>query len=151
MITNEENLELVRLLKKVEWPVPLDLFDAICNNLSVNPIDLAVIRKGDEGYEVFMNYREDIFFKGWHFPGSIILPGRTIMSVLEDVIEREVGTSAEGLKFEFVGFHQFMKGSGFGECPRGQEVDLFHVVFLDQEIKIETDDTRRFFPINKFP
>lgn len=151
MLTNKENLELIYLLNKIEWPVTPDLFDAICNNLSVNPIDLAVLREGDEGPEIFLIYREDNFFKGWHFPGSVILPGRTVSFALKDIVEREIGTSTEGLTFEFVGFHQFMKGGSFGECPRGQEVDLFHVLFLDRETKIETDESRKFFPISKFP
>lgn len=151
MLTNKENLELIYLLNKIEWPVTPDLFDAICNNLSVNPIDLAVLREGDEGSEVFLIYREDNFFKGWHFPGSVILPGHTIKSVLKDIVGREMGISAEGFAFDLVGVHQFMKGNNIGECPRGQEVDLFHVLFLDRGTKIEIDENRKFFPISKFP
>ena len=151
MLINEENFELIRLLNKIEWPVTPDVFDAVCNNLSINPVDLALLRKGEKEHEVFLIYREDKFFKGWHFPGSVILPGRTVNSVLKDVVEREIGISAQGLMFELVGFHQFMKGKNTGECPRGQEISLFHALFLDSKTKIETDKNRKFFPINKLP
>lgn len=151
MLTKRENLELIRLLHKMEWPVAPDLFDAICNNLPVNPIDLAVVREGDEGPEVFLIYRDDTFFKGWHFPGSVILPGRTIDSVLKDIMEREVGVRVKGLTFDLVGFHQFMKGKGVGRCSRGQELDVFYAVSLGRNCKVKIDENRKFFPLHKLP
>lgn len=151
MLAKQENLELVRLLNKIEWPVCPDLFDAICNNLPVNPVDLAVIRKGEEGPEVFLIYRDDHFFKGWHFPGSVILPGRAIKSVLKDVIEREVGVRTRGLSFDLVGIHQFMKGKSAGKCARGQELDVFYAIFLTKDVNVGTGEHRKFFPLNKLP
>lgn len=151
MLTNQENLELVRLLNKIEWPVSADLFDAICGNMSINPVDLAILKKSTDGFKIFLIYRKDNFFDGWHIPGSVILPGRTIAMVLKDIIEREINIPEKGFDFKFITFHQFMKGSNLGQCPRGQETELLYALFLEEDVRIETDEFRKFFPIEKPP
>ena len=91
MLTAQENFQLVKLLDKLEWPVTPEVFDALCVNFVTSPIELAVIRRGEKEQEVLMIYREDKFFNGWHIPGSVILPGRTIELVLSALVRREVG------------------------------------------------------------
>ncbi|MDO8604210.1 MAG: hypothetical protein Q7K40_02300 [bacterium] len=151
MLTNQENFELIRLLNKIEWPVRSDLFDAFCGNMLTSPVDLALLKKSAAGFEIFLIYRKDKFFDGWHVPGSVMLPGRTVLTVLKDVMEREINIHEKNFDFKFIGFHQFMKGHEFGQCSRGQETELLYVLFLEESTKIRTDNERKFFSIEKLP
>lgn len=151
MLTEVENRQLIELLGRLTWPVPPDVFDAICENFSVTPIELAVVRDGKEGPEIFMIYRNDAYFKGWHITGSIIIPGRTVDFVLKDIITREVDISLAEPHFEFVRFRQAMKGNGPDQSRRSQEVSLIHVLRLPNGTGIPLDAERRFFPLDQLP
>lgn len=151
MLNEEETDQLVTLLGKLTWPVDSRVFDALCENFSVTPVELVVLRESREGPEVFMIYRKDRFFTGWHSTGSIILPGRTVDFVLRDIITREVGISLAAPHFEFVRFRQFMKGNGPNQSARGQEVSLIHVLRLPKEVEVSLNAERKFFPLSKLP
>jgi hypothetical protein len=151
MLTGGENHQLAELLKKLSWPVDSKVFDALCENFSVTPVELAVMRKSLCGPEVFMVYRNDKFFRGWHITGSIVVPGRTTDDVLRDIVSREVGISFAEPHFSFVRFRQFMKGSGPNQSRRGQEVSLIHILFLPDDTDVSLDGERGFFPLNNLP
>lgn len=151
MLTDGENRQLVELLGKLSWPVDPGVFDALCENLSVTPVELAVVRKGPRGPEVFMVYRKDKFFTGWHITGSIVRPGRTVDDVLRDIVSREVGVSLAEPLFEFIRFRQFMKGEGPNQSRRGQEVSLIHSLFLPEGTEVHLDAGRKFFPLHDVP
>ena len=151
MLTEKENQQLVALLGKLAWPADRSVFNALCENFSVTPIELVVIREGVHGPEVFLSYRNDEYFTGWHITCSIILPGWTADRVIKDILSREVGISLAEPRAEFVRFRQFMKGGGYGQSRRGQEVSLIHVLRLPEGTEVSLDAGRKFFPLSELP
>ncbi|MBI4065712.1 NUDIX hydrolase, partial [Candidatus Kaiserbacteria bacterium] len=122
------------------------IFDAWCGAFITNPLELAVLRRGSSGVEIFLIHREDKFFKGWHMPGTVILPGNKVAEAFERLVKKEVGTPTT--KAEFIMWKEFMKGDrdDLAENPRGQELSLLFAVFVDGNVPHGT-----FFPLDAIP
>lgn len=50
-------------------------------------VDLAVVDNG----EVLMTWRDDEYFRGWHFPGGCLGPGENLDQAVQRIAERELG------------------------------------------------------------
>ena len=150
-MTNEENQQLAALLGKLTWPVAPEVFDALCENFIATPVELAIVRESSNWPEVFMIYRDDTYFHGWHITGSLILPGRTVGTVVHDIISRELGISLSEPDLTFIRFREFMKGAGPGQSSRGQELSLIHVLRLPEDADVPLDEHRKFFPLSDLP
>lgn len=145
VLTSNEAAELVRLLNKMTWPVPRNVFNALCENLIMSAIELAVIRRKKLGFELLMFYREDEYFKGWHMPGTIMQPGETELSALKRLIASEIKQKVS--KPEAVGRMNFLKGSGPGQYKRGQ----VYATFFTASFHGNYTGDGTFFPLNKIP
>ena len=141
-LTEMESKTLVSLMKKVEFPISPEMFDAWCGSFVTNPIELAVLRVRDGCQEVFMIYRNDAFYVGWHMPGSIYLPGNTVQQVIQRLVKREIKQEISATKF--VGYVEVSKA----ENPRGQELSLLFVSWL-----VGNNDVShgKFFPLENPP
>ncbi len=150
---------LERLMRRVTWPVQPGVFDAWCEKFITAPIELAVVRPGEKGWEVFMFLRPDsdpYFAGGLHMAGSVVLPGRNSSTVLPALVKREVGIELAALanKPEFIGHPvEFMKGTGPGQCARGQEASYLFVLRLTAEeaAKVPMKEDRAFYLIDNPP
>lgn len=147
MLNKQEGKQLADLLGKLSFPCSPEVFNALCNNLITNPYELAVLKGRLSGNpEVLMIYREDNWYKGWHIPGTVMLPGDTEESAFRRLVTKEVG--GDVTTAEFVDRMHFKAGNGYGENPRGQEISLLFTCDLVGEVYSRRG---KFFPLNKIP
>lgn len=125
-LTNEERIRLVELIGKIEWPIHRDLFNAWCQNFPTSGVELAVMSLENC---IFLRYRDDEFFKGWHLPGTLFVQGDTEASALKRLVNREVGMNVT--QPVFIDRNFVPKGKGRFENKRGQEVTLLYLCFAD--------------------
>lgn len=148
MLTKQEESELIRLMDKIRFPVSRELFFAWCKTFVTVSADVIVIRKSAKGGEVFLTYREDEFYKGWHIPGSIRLPNELLDDARRRVLVTEVGLLKD-TKTDFFTWVDYPYGSGVGESPRGPVISLYFCCVGQSEIK-ETSEGR-FFRLSELP
>jgi hypothetical protein len=147
-LTEAEQDELARLLAKLTWPVPEKTFRAICENLIMTAVELAVLRGSKSNPEVFMVFRDDSYWPEgqWHMPGTILLPGKVLGTAMPGLIEREVGRIIN--EPHFVGCYDLPKGGGYGQSRRGQVVSRLYAVWVNNESRVRQDERNKFFPLN---
>ncbi len=122
-LTPEESKELARLMKKVTFPVTPEVFDAWCEFFTINTVEIALMRNNAAGErEVFLTYRKDNYFDGWHIPGSVIRPGDSVQVVIDRVTKKEL--EMEISTPTYLRWFEREKGIGKDLCPRGQEISL---------------------------
>lgn len=128
------------ILTDLTFPVPPKVFDPWCGASITNPFELIPI--STERDKVLMFERHDHVVDGWHFPGTVIIPGDTIANAQQRLLTKEVkaGVSTP----EFVAVVEFSAE----EHRRGQEISLLHACWVDEDTY--TGDGR-FFPINDLP
>jgi len=146
-LSAEEIMHLSALMKKVEFPVPKEIFDVWCSNFTINTVELGVIRTNESGEkEIFLTYRKDAFFDGWHIPGSVILPGETV----EDKIEKLIKSEFKEMNISKPSFFSwFERVIGRDEGLRGQEMGLFFIAdFFEGFNELESE---KFFSFESIP
>lgn len=153
MLTEEESLQLAGLLRKLEWPVSLEVFYALADRTIFAGVDVALVT----GQEVFLTRRpaNDPYFANlWHLTGGVVMPGQTALSTLQSRALREVG----GLKLkrapEFVMARDILMGPpGPDHSPRGQEVyRLYRYVLSEEErASLPNSEDARLFPLDAVP
>ena len=62
--------KLVRLLSRVKLPAPYPVFIVLCKSVPMVAVDIALMKDKDH---LFLTYRNDEFYRGWHMPGSILI------------------------------------------------------------------------------
>lgn len=65
---------------------PYDIFLKFMSKVVPSAIKLLIVRDG----KVFLMWREDKFFRGWHTPGSYMAPGETLEQSAQRIMDREV-------------------------------------------------------------
>lgn len=143
----EEQNKLVELMNKVEFPLPLEVFYSWCLNLGSSTAELLLMRKIEDKTEIFLEYREDKFFQGWHIPGCVHLPTESIEDTLNRVIEKEIRFKITSPEFLF--WFEYEKGEGLGESPRGHVFSFLYKAFVDEVPELSS--TRKFFDLNNLP
>jgi hypothetical protein len=146
-LTTKEEKQLLDLMGKIKFPVSKEIFDAWCSNFTINTVELAVIRINKSGVkEIFLTYRQDQFFDGWHIPGSVVLPTETVESKLKKLINKEF---ADMVVSEPKFFCWFERVVGRDKELRGQEMGLlFCADFLDRFVESEKE---KFFSFDTIP
>jgi len=115
-------------------------FPAICS-------DAAVLRRTDTGVEVFLTYRKDYFFDGYHLPGSILISGDTLEARLASVIRTEIGEQVELERIAgAITQVEIARGDDELSCPRGYVLaNIFALWYKSGELKPGV-----WFPLNGF-
>lgn len=117
------HVNLARELEKYFRPgknqdLPKPIFDALLQMRPTVAVDIiAVNSKG----ELLLTWRDDQWWRGWHFPGGLLRFGETFLERLEKTSKRELGVGIKSAKFLTV--------KNYGEHERGHDVSI---VFLCQ-------------------
>ena len=146
-LTDQEQKELVRLMNKLSFPMPLAVFEARCRVFGTVCAEVVVIKNRNKDAQIFLTYRDDKFFKGWHIPGRVCLPTEKISDTTQRVCKEEIKMKT-GKKIFFNWFERPF-GSGIGKSPRGHE---FSFVFLSElKGKVKEKTTEKFFSLKNLP
>ena len=120
MLDQKETKRLSALLKKIDKPhegLPQPVFDALSRLVPFIACELVI--KTEEG--ILLVWREDEWWKGWHFPGGLLRYRESLEERLEKVAQKELGVGIAKPDFLFV--------KDCCQCVRGPIVSL---VFLCQ-------------------
>ncbi|KKW19658.1 MAG: hypothetical protein UY63_C0008G0018 [Parcubacteria group bacterium GW2011_GWA2_51_10] len=146
-LTSREAEQLIELLGKLRWPVPENVFYAICENLVSCTVELAVLRSPDDP-EILLIERHDKYFDGWHLPGGIQRPGERASETLARIMKEELDITAVGGTPEFIPEQlEFLKGTGSLEVSRGQERTWLFILWVAHE----EIPGKQFFSLNTLP
>ncbi len=154
-LTEQEQAELVRLMGKLTFPLPLEVFYAWSKTFPTTAAELLVMRNIDSMPEVLLTYRKDRFYDGWHVPGSIHRPNEKFEDTIGRVITGEVGLPAT-TPYGYWRWFQYPIGTGAGESPRGDVISLLFIMETGADNKapgthvVETAEAK-FFPLGKMP
>lgn len=75
------------------------IFNKLCEILPMVAVEVVLV---DEHNRVFMSYRCDEHFVGWHFPGRTLRMGNDIDKELNDLFTKEFGITEFEYSFMFV-------------------------------------------------
>jgi ADP-ribose pyrophosphatase YjhB (NUDIX family) len=142
-LTIEEAETLVKLLGKMEWPLPPKVFSAIIGKIVSIPIELVVL---DSANRVLMTYREDREYKGWHLPGTVLREPETVLGALERLKTGELRGTEISTPVN-IGWVEIPKGDGRGENPTRHEISLVFVARLASKYCGQG----KFFDIDNLP
>ncbi len=141
-LTNTEQLQLANLLKRVQWPLHPEVFDALMNTVVSVPIELAVFN--DNGH-ILMMYRKDHAYEGWHIPGTVLRHTEDVSHAIERLLTHEVKMSVTPPVQ--LGYTEIKRGNAFGEDPNRHQISLLHVCWTRGTIHSE----HQFFPPTRLP
>lgn len=104
---------------------PYGIFQKFMSKVVASGIELLLIRNG----KIFLTWREDNFFRGWHTPGSYIGPKeKTLEQTAQRIADREVA-GITILKAEIV------ETVPHPESPRVYDISLLVLVQFEGEIR----------------
>ncbi|TAN45672.1 MAG: NUDIX domain-containing protein [Rhodospirillales bacterium] len=99
MLTQRELKELVTLLKKISRPkrdLPQPVFDALIPVLPFIACELVVTNHRGE---ILLTWRDDRYWKGWHFPGGLLRYGESFLHRIRYVARHELGVRVTRARF----------------------------------------------------
>lgn len=144
-----EQKELLTLMDKLEFPLPSAVFEAWCRVFGNVCAEIAVMRTSNGVHEMLLTYRDDEYFKGWHIPGSIMLPGETIEDTRDRVMRVEL--SIEPVVSTFIHWFQRMYGTGIGESTRGYELAFLFSIDSSRVKDFPMNEKAKFFALDHMP
>jgi ADP-ribose pyrophosphatase YjhB (NUDIX family) len=124
---------LTRRIEFVSGRIPQEAFFAFCGSFISAPIEVAILNANDSR-QLLLTHRRDPYFNGWHLPGKVLVPGKTAEETLSELIDDEIGVSAQVDIIESLGTIDIMKGDEQNESPRGQERKTLYIGFAHGEL-----------------
>lgn len=138
--------------KRGQDPLPKVAFYPLVRLMPTCPVELAVL---DMCERIFLVYRDDGEFRGWHMPGSVILRGESQERKLQDLIAKEI--EPVGLTVNappvFVGVAETLEGPDDqseeteGRNPRGYAEALLFAC----RVRMAPPIYGRFFHLDDIP
>ncbi|MEK9154608.1 MAG: NUDIX domain-containing protein [Patescibacteria group bacterium] len=101
MLNKKEFKQLSSLLKKIKNPhegLPQPVFDALLNVVPFFACELVIV--GKKG--ILLTWREDKWWKGWHFPGGLLRYRESFDERIAKVAFNELGINIKKSKFLFL-------------------------------------------------
>jgi hypothetical protein len=132
-LNQEEKLQLTILLEKaVSTDIRGSLWHALVKIFPTVPIELIVL---NERNEVFLVYRDDFEFKGWHHPGSVWNAWETIPERREKLVSGELTknfgvTVTKPQPIGWMGVYRGIEEDGPNSNPTRVECSLVHIAYL---------------------
>lgn len=117
MLNEKELKQLLSLLKKIDNPrggLPLPVFEALCGLVPFVACELAIINNKKE---ILLTWRDDQWWKGWHFPGGLLRYRESFKERIEKVSDQELGIKITS--------HKFLFPKDCNQGSRGPVVSLF--------------------------
>ena len=111
MLKEKELEQLVGLLGKIDNPqngLPLPVFESLCRLVPFVACELIIM---NDKNQILLTWREDEFWKGWHFPGGLMRYRESVDERVRKTALDEVGVGIES--YEFLGFedcHNSLRG-----------------------------------------
>jgi ADP-ribose pyrophosphatase YjhB (NUDIX family) len=65
---------------------PYGIFEKFMSKTVAVAMEVIIVRDG----KIFLTWRNDKFFRGWHVPGGYIAPRETLIDTAQRIIDREV-------------------------------------------------------------
>lgn len=99
--------------------IPQLIFDALATFMPFIAVEVIVVnRKG----EMLLTWREDRYWRGWHFPGGLLRFGESFEERLQKTVRRELGVKIKS--------HKFLAPKNYGRHERGHDVSLLFLCQL---------------------
>lgn len=118
MINQKEIKQLVSLIKKIDNPhegLPKPVFDVLVKIVPFVACELVI--KEERG--ILLKWRDDKFWRGWHFPGGLLRVAETFEERIANTAWNELGINIKN--------HKFLCVKGYNTGVRAHTVSL---VFL---------------------
>lgn len=127
MLSQKDIRQFVRLAKKIDKPhegLPKEVFQALCKVVPFAACELAIVNAKKE---ILLAWRDDKFWRGWHFPGGLIRFRETFEERIETTAWDELGVRIENFKFLFP--------INYSQIERGHSVSLVFLCKTDMNPK----------------
>lgn len=101
VITEEDVRTFQRIAAKIKDPgqgLPQGVFDALCKLVPFPACELVVVNADKE---VLLTWRDDGYWRGWHFPGGLMRMNEDFISRLNKTAQREFGCKVISAKYLF--------------------------------------------------
>ncbi len=101
MLSQKDIWQFVRIAKKIDKPhegLPKAVFQALCKVVPFAACELAIVNSKKE---ILLVWRDDKFWRGWHFPGGLIRFRESFEARIEKNAWEELGAKIETLQFLF--------------------------------------------------
>ena len=145
-LSDMEIVQLVTLLKKMEWPIDSRVFRVLCNKTVSVPIELAVLNSRDE---ILMFYRKDEEYDGYHIPGTVIQDTDSVQAALQRLLQNEVISGDEHISSpKYINWMEIPKGNDHGQNPTRHEISLIYACWLNGPYKGKDGE---FYPLDDLP
>lgn len=128
----------IRLIQNPEQGIGTELFEALITIVPQACVEALVLDNLDNPQRIYLSWREDQHYRGWHCPGTFIRFGETFEIALRRVLRREIN----------VGTNRFQSTNIQYSCmdSRGHTIGTVWLV------KPEGEPTGgRWFPIDDLP
>lgn len=126
-LTDEEKKELAHLLEKAEnVEIRGEIWHQLVKKFITVPIELCIL---NEENKVFLVYRKDREFDGYHMPGTVINDWETVDEACNRLIKKEVAEGA-GLTITTpisIGWLEVRRGNKPEESKTRNAISLLHV------------------------
>lgn len=126
-LTDQEKKELVVLLEKIEnTEIRGEIWHQLVKKFITVPVELCIL---DDNDRVFLVYRKDQEFDGYHMPGSVVNDWETVEEARARLIQDEVVTGAgiEITEPEPIGWVESVREAGPAEASTRHGVLLLHI------------------------
>lgn len=118
MLNRNELKQLLSLLKKIDNPhagLPQSVFDILIKIVPFVACELAIV---DDKKRILLTWREDRWWRGWHFPGGLLRYRETFEERIRAVARKELGVDITNHKFLFA-----------KDCSQGARSHVVSLVF----------------------
>lgn len=132
-LTLEEKKDLADLLKKVSnVEIRGEIWHQLVHKFITIPIELCIL---NDRNEVFLVYRKDREFDGYHMPGTVLNDWEDVSKARSRLVLGEVMTGA-GISItepQSIGWFEITRGTKAHEDPHRHEISLLHVAYITNE------------------
>ena len=128
MLTQKATKQLVKLLGKVKNPhkgLPEPLFSALTKIVPFASCEIVIM---NHKKELFLTWRDDEWWQGWHFPGGLMRYKESFERSLQNTAKRELGIRLSSFKFIFP--------VNYNKGPRGHSVSFIFLCQTRQKPKV---------------